>query len=53
MPQEKAKWERHKDATRCLLQILEATPNKTAVVWPLTSHLTNYPKQARHAGHNW
>ena len=26
-------------------QILEATPHKTAAVWPLTSHLTNYPSK--------
>ena len=26
-------------------QILEATPYKTAAVWPLTSHLMNHPSK--------
>ena len=31
----------HKNAMCCFEQILEAIPHKTAVVWPLTSHLTS------------
>ena len=31
-----------KDATCCFKQILEATPQKTAVVQPISSHHTNY-----------
>ena len=34
--------------------ILEAAPNKTATVEPLTSHLTNHSiKTRKHAGHYW
>ena len=40
---EKARWELHKNATCHIEQILETTLNKTAVVWPHTSHFTNYP----------
>ena len=45
---EKARWELHKNATCCFEQILEATPNKTAAVQPLTSHLKGH---SRHVGH--
>ena len=34
-----------KNATCCFEQILKATPHKTAVIWPLTSHLKNYPNK--------
>ena len=37
-----AKQELHKNAVCCLEQILEATPNKTAAVQPITSHLPLY-----------
>ena len=30
----------HKNTGCCLEQILEATPHKTAAVWPPASHLT-------------
>ena len=39
---EKARWELHKYAMCCFELILEATPNKTAAVWPPTSHLKNH-----------
>ena len=39
---EKARWKLHKNATCYFQQILEATPNKAAAVWPLTSHLTSH-----------
>ena len=42
MYREKARWELHKNAMYCLEQILEATLNKTAAVWPLTSHFTKH-----------
>ena len=38
MHREKARWELCKNAMSYFEQILE-TPRKTAVVWPLTSHL--------------
>ena len=38
-----ARWELLKDSACYFKQILEATPNKTAAVQPLTSHLTNHP----------
>ena len=38
---EKTRREIHKNATRCLEQILEVIPHKTAAVRSLTSHLTN------------
>ena len=44
-PREKAKWELNKNARYCFEQILEATPHKTAAVWPLTSHLKKPLKQ--------
>ena len=37
----------------CFEYILEAAPNKIAVVWPLTSHLTDHLRQIRHAGYCW
>ena len=37
--------ELHKDAVCCFEQILVAAPYKTAAVWPLASHLTNYPSK--------
>ena len=42
---EKARWELHKDVACCFEQILEAAAYKTAVVRPLTSHLTNHPSK--------
>ena len=41
----KARQELHKNTVCCFEQILEATPNKTAVVWTLTSHLTDNPSK--------
>ena len=38
-------WMHHIDATYCFEQILEATPNKTAAVLPLTSYLKNHPSK--------
>ena len=32
-----------KDEVHCFEQILEAEPDETAAIWPLTSHLTNRP----------
>ena len=49
--EEKARWELHKDATRCFEKILEVTPEKTASVRPLASHLTNYPSKTNKTGH--
>ena len=46
MPGENTRWELHNNATCSFEQILEATPYKTAVVQPLTSHLTKYPRMA-------
>ena len=40
---EKAWWQLHKNATSCIEQVLEATPNKIAVVRPPTTHHENYP----------
>ena len=45
MAVEKARQEPHKSVTCCFEQILEATPYKTAIVPPLTSHLTNNPSK--------
>ena len=39
---EKAWRKLHQDAMRCFQQILEASPDKTAVVWSLTSYYTNH-----------
>ena len=39
---EKYRWELHKDTVYCFEQILEAAPNKTAVLQPLTSHLYQF-----------
>ena len=41
----KARWELHKNATCCFKQILEASPQKAAAEWPLTSHLKNDPSK--------
>ena len=38
---EKAKRELYKNATRYIELIVEATPQETAAIWPLTSHLKN------------
>ena len=40
-----ARWELHKNVACCFEQILEATPEKTASVWPLVSYLTNHPSK--------
>ena len=40
---EKAQWELCKDGAYCFEKILEAVPNKKAVVQPLSSHFPNYP----------
>ena len=42
---EKARCKLNKDAICWFEHILEATPNKTAAVQPLTSHFTNYPSK--------
>ena len=42
---EKAKWQLHTNAVSCLEQILEASPNETAAVRPLTSHFANNPRK--------
>ena len=44
---EKAMWELHKNATWYFEQILEATVQKTAAVWSLTSHLKNHLSKNR------
>ena len=40
---EKAWRQLHKNDASNIEQVLEATPNKTAAVRPLTSHHENYP----------
>ena len=46
--------ELHEDTVCYFEQILEAAPNKTVAVWPLTSHLTNHQeRQARHNRFCW
>ena len=40
---EKKRWEFHKNARCSFEQILEAAPNKTVTVRPLTSNLVSYP----------
>ena len=40
--QKRTRWELHKNAVRCLEQILKATHHKTTAVGPLNSHLTNH-----------
>ena len=42
---EKVRQEPHENALCCLKQILNTTPNKIAAVWPLASHLKNYPSK--------
>ena len=44
-PWEKAKLEQRKDAMFSFQLILEGTLNKTAAVWPVTSHVTNHPSK--------
>ena len=48
---EKARWELLKNATYCFEHILETSSYKTAIVWPLISHLINHPSKTRHARH--
>ena len=43
-------WETHKNALYCFEQIPEAAPNKVAVVWPLTSCLTNHQSKINKTG---
>ena len=43
----KATWELYKNAMCYFEQILEATPHKTAAVWPLTSRLKNHPSKMK------
>ena len=45
---EKARWELDKDTACYFEQILEAAAYKTAVIQPLTSHLTNHPTKTSH-----
>ena len=45
MFREKARWGLHKDAVCSSEEILEVATEKTATVWLLTSHLTNYPSK--------
>ena len=46
----KGRWELQKNITCGLEQIHEATPNKTAAVWPVNSHFINHPiKWTNHA----
>ena len=40
---EKARWALRKSATCYNEQNLEAVSYKTATVWPVNAHLTNYP----------
>ncbi len=40
--EEKGRWEQHKDFVYCFELILEAALYKTAVIRPLTYHLTNH-----------
>ena len=42
MPGEKARYELHTDTACCFEQILLSAPYKKAVIYPLTSHLTNH-----------
>ena len=42
---DKARWELEKNAMSSFEQILEATPNETTTVRPLTFHFKNYPEQ--------
>ena len=51
---EEARWKLHKDAVCCFERILEATPYKTVVVRPFTSHLENQEeKRTRLSEHSW
>ena len=45
IPEEKTKYEQHKDVMCCLEEILEATPHKTTAIQPLISYLTNIPSK--------
>ena len=42
---EKVCWELHKNAECCFEQISIAVAYKIATVWPLASHLINYPSK--------
>ena len=54
MPEEKARWELHKDAVCYFKQILIAAHQKIITVQPLTSNHKNCQlKPTRHAGHFW
>ena len=44
---EKASWELWKNATKQFEQIQEAAPDKIAIVRPLTSHKTKYPRKTK------
>ena len=50
MPEEKERWELHKDAACCFQQILKAAHYKIATVRTLTSHFTSHPIKKRYAG---
>ena len=43
--EEKVSWELHKNFMYYFEPILEATPDKTATIQPLTSHFTNHPSK--------
>ena len=45
MHREKARWEQQKNATSYFEQILQATPNKTTVLRPLTPHLKKFNQE--------
>ena len=47
---EKARWELYKDA---VLNKSREQHYKTAVLWPLTSHLTNHPNKMNKTKHCW
>ena len=50
--EEKVWWQLHKNAMSSVEQVLEATPHKTAVVWPpATHHETIQIRWTRHAEH--
>ena len=52
--QEKCRREPHKNVTSYLEHMIEAAPDETTTVWPLTSHLkTIQVRRTRHAGHSW
>ena len=49
---EKAGQDQLKNVTYCFEQIFEAVPYKSAIVWPLTSHLTNHPSKINKTCHS-